>query len=277
MVSLLDPIPLRAIGDQRLRDELAPFDLGREGDIDERDARAFFLHRGVDPATFGEAAVTRVRKMAGIPWVDPRSMGSAPYRIGTMHDMESARWFYGTEARTMKGAFNYPGFGAGNVRVGRAVVEDVTARRRPDGSIVEYRDSDFQDYQRLAMRDVLAFAVDCNLVDLQKVNDIDLNGTRIVIAPNGFVKDHVRYIPLERTAYPAHPRGPHGEPAAPETKLLQMTVETQELRKLMGEAAGLEFFIEVKMKDGRVIPLNLDGRRFNNFSISPQEIAPLAP
>jgi hypothetical protein len=271
MVSMTDPIPLRAIAHQRLREELAFVDGDRGGIIDNAEAEEMFRRRGVDPATLGEPAISRLRRMSGVPWVDVSSMPNIPLRVRTSTDLETARWFYAPNAPQHKGDFRSPGFGAGHLRVGRGVHEDISEYYRKDGSYVSWQDPDYQQYAQKAVHQTLDIVAVCDLVDMKKMRNIDENGTRIALAPKGFVRDHQKYAPL--TTYLVDAHGPdHRHPGNPEIKQLQASIDVEELRTLLGKAEQLELYIEVRMKDGAWIPLNLDGVTGKNFVITADDL-----
>jgi hypothetical protein len=209
--------------------------------------------------------------MTGVPWVDVSSMPTFPLKVKTSVDLDSARWVYAPNAPDFKGNFRFPGFGAGHLRVGRGVHEDIEAYYRKDGSRVNWLDPDYQEYAQKALHDVMHFVFVCDLVDMKKMRNIDPDNTRMVIAPRGFVRDHAKHANLGLYLVDAH-APTHRHPGNPEIKNMSVAIDVAELRKMLGTADQLECYVEVRGKDGSWIPLNNEGVPGWNFIIDANEL-----
>jgi hypothetical protein len=167
----------------------------------------------------------------------------------------------------LAGANNY--VPAGNVRVGREIGPqwDTTTNQPRDV-------------------DQLVFLVDFNLIAL---NDFDgrVKSATLVVGPTGFGKEHdaartgeaseVPLTMLSETSSPIFGRfGPTGW--SPEKKLLAAQVDTADLRELAGAAGGVSFYIRLETTDGQKVFINKDGKAFNNFDVSADDLrAPGTP
>ncbi len=200
-----------------------------------------------------------------------RFLGRPQHELAVEHlngwEVLQSQWL----ASSWKGDFRIPGFSndanyapAGNVRVGREIGPQWNENN-------EVRDVD-----------QTVFLLDFNLIKLEDFDQRVKNAV-LVVGPEGFPREHAqaRYgeaveIPLtllSQEGYQSFSRfGPAGW--VPDKKLLAAQVDTADLRKLMGAAPGLSFFVRLETNDGRTLFVNKDGKPFNDFSLSAAELQP---
>ncbi len=164
---------------------------------------------------------------------------------------------------TQDDRYSYDGFAKGNFNVkdlGAGHVETIHGYRSTDKV------------------STIRFTVDC---DMFPANFMDMvESAQMVIGPKGFpvveggVHGDCVKVPLDKFSAP-EVKGNYERSGTPYTlpamKMLVTEVGRQGLAELAGTSGGCDFYIEVKLKDGRQVVFNKDGVGGRNFELKSSE------
>jgi hypothetical protein len=126
---------------------------------------------------------------------------------------------------------------------------------------------------------ILRFAVNCDGFPIDFFQN-DIESAMLVLSPKGFPQIDKTSVaeavnaPLDLLYEPSRwvqePRSSTWH-ALPEAKFMAIDVAREDLAKLAGTSGGVEFYIQVKMKDGRTVSLNRDGVPGQNWELKSSE------
>lgn len=126
---------------------------------------------------------------------------------------------------------------------------------------------------------VIRFGINCDGFPLSFFNQ-DVESAALILGPEGFprlddsVVAEAVDIPLDFTyeaeTWRQQPRS-GGWYSLPETKFMVAEVAREDLAKIAGDSGGVEFFVQIKLKDGRTVYINKDGQPGSNFALNADE------